>query len=444
MQLPFKWSVPLVAGIAGIGILALAAVWWVFSGGDEVLFDQLGPSQLNGIAAELDRAGIPYHVDREKNAVAVAQQDVRSARLAVMSSGNALREAVGFELFDKSDFGMTDFAQKINYQRAMEGEIARTIGALEEIKYARVHLVLPEHNLFRSDKQRPRAGITVFLNEGARLKAEQVRSVQRIAASAVPDLLEQDVTVVNQSGVTLSADAGALEDAASPARLAQKKAVENYLAEKIHGVLVQAVGIDHFAVSVDVAVDYSRKTMTREKVLDAGSDAGIKRIKASSSRKNSELGGEDNSKEVDYVLGRESEQIVRDGGEVRRVQVGVVIDNGVQGVDLAKLSDLVAAAAGLDPARGDRVAVVQNNVAVQKALQQWLEPAPKQPVAVAAPVTRSPWLFAVFAGGLLIGGFGVAVTRSARRRTASDSEVDRLRLELRQWVASDAPGLERP
>lgn len=443
MQLPFKWSVPLVAGIAGIGALALAAVWWVFSGGDEVLFDQLGPSQLNGIAAELDRAGITYHVDREKNSVVVAQQDVRAARLAVMSSGNALRDAVGFELFDKSDFGMTDFAQKINYQRAMEGEIARTIGALDEIKYARVHLVLPEHNLFRSEKQRPRAGITVFLNAGAQLGADQVRSVQRIAASAVPELLEQDVTVVNQNGMTLSADASAVEDAASPARLAQKKAVENYLAEKVRGVLVQAVGIDHFAVSVDVAVDHSRKTTTREKVLDAGSDAGIKRIKASSSRKNSEVGGEENTKEVDYALGHESEQIVRDGGEIQRVQVGVVIDNEVQGVDLTKLRDLVAAAAGLDPVRGDRVAVVQNNVAVQKALQQWLEPEVK-PVPVEAAGERSPRLFVVFLGGLLIGGLAVAVMRFVRGRSVSDSEVNRLRLELRQWVASDTAGMERP
>lgn len=440
MQFPFKLPVSLVAGITVIAVLALAAMWWALSSSDEVLFDQLGAAQLNGIAAELDRAGIGYRVDREKHAVLVAHSDARAARLAVMSSGTALREAVGFELFDKSDFGMTDFAQKINYQRAMEGEIARTIGALDEVKYARVHLVLPEHSLFRNEKQRPRAGITVFLNDGARLVAGQVRSMQRIAASAVPDLLERDVTIVNQNGQTLSPSADAEEDISSPARLAQKKAVESYLADKLRGVLNQAVGADHFAVSVDVVVDHSRKTTTREKVLEAGGDGGIKRIKASSSRKG-EDGGEDNAKEVEYALGHESEQIIRDSGDIQRVQVGVIIDSDVQGVDLVQVRELVAATAGLDTSRGDRVAVVQNNIAVQKALQQWLEPKIEAPLPT--PNRVSPWLMVAFAIGLMGGGGLVLWLRPSQRPRTQSRDVERLRRELQQWVDSDAGEVER-
>src|SRR5262249_56657166 len=105
----------------------------------------------------------------EAGTVAVGARDVARARLAVMSSGSAFREPQGFELFNGSDFGMTEFAQRINYQRAMEGELSRTLAALAEVKYARVHLVLPEHGLFRSQQQEPRAAITVFPENGVTL-----------------------------------------------------------------------------------------------------------------------------------------------------------------------------------------------------------------------------------------------------------------------------------
>jgi flagellar M-ring protein FliF len=446
MELPFKLPAAAVAGVVLVAVLGAGAVWWVLSGGDDVLFDHLGAAQLNGISAELDRAGIPYRVDREKSAIAVAHEDTGRARLAVMASGNALRDTVGLELFDKSDFGMTDFAQKINYQRAMEGEIARTVSSLEEVKYARVHLVLPEHGLFQKDKQRPRASVTLFLNQDAALTAEQVKSVQRIAASAVPELTEQDVIVVNQNGVTLSPEAGDAEQStAASARLTQQKAVESYLADKIRRVLGQALGAGRFAVSVDVALDLNQRTTTTEKVLDAGGENGVKRIKASSSRNQGETGGEDTAKEIEYALGHESEQIVHGAGEIKRLQIGVIIDKDVQGVDVARLRELVATAAGIDAARGDKIAIVQNNVAVQKALRELsgATDTAAQPLAPHAP-TGSPMLTALlFLAGLLAGAVAVWLLRPVRGKTLNETEVQRLRLELRQWVNSENAGIER-
>jgi flagellar M-ring protein FliF len=442
MELPVKLPMPAIAGIALIVVLAAAAAWWVWSDSDAVLFDQLGIEQLNGVAAELDRAGIPYRVDREQSAVVVASKDLRRARLAAMASGAALPDSVGFELFDKSDYGMTDFAQKINYQRAMEGEIARTISAFDEVKYTRVHLVLPEHGLFAADKQRPRAAVTVFLQDGAELRGEQVRSIQRIAASAVPDLAEQDIAIVNQNGVTLSADvAGDGEDAAAPARLLQKKAIETYMAEKIRAVLAKAVGANRFAVSVDVALDLNQKTTTTEKVLNPGNDVGVKRIKSSTSKNSGEGGSEDSNREVEYVLGHESEQVVHSSGEIRRIQVGVIIDNDVQGADLATLRELVATTVGIDSTRGDKVAVVLNTIAVQQAMQQWTEPAAPAPAPGSA---VSLWSMLLFALGLLAGIAAVVLLRPAKSRVVSDSELQRLRLELRQWSEGEPLELEQP
>lgn len=441
MQFPFKSPVAVVSGVVVLALTCIA-MWWVLGDEKNVLFDQLTASQLNSISAELDRAGIAYSIDREKSAIVVSDSEAKQARTAAMSAGGSLHESTGFELFDKSDFGMTDFAQKINYQRAMEGEIARTVSALAGVKFARVHLVLPEHGLFRNEKQKPRASITLFLNEDSEAGADQIRSVQRIAASAVPDLSEHDVTVINQNGVTLSpaSDSGE-RSTSSPARLAQKKAVENYMADKIRRVLEKAVGANRFAVSVDVILDLNQKTTTTEKVIDSGGDSGIKRIKASSSRNKNNEGGEDSSKEVEYALGHQSEQIVHSSGDIKHIQVGVVIDNGVESVDMTKLRELIAATAGIESGRGDGVTVVQNSIAAQNTSQPWrasgelVRAQSTETESSAPPVT---WLLAAFVVGLSISGLALGSLRTRKRHLARSAEVQHLRQQLQAWISEDA------
>lgn len=446
MPLPFRSPLVVVAGVLAIVIAMATAVWWLFSSNREVLFDKLDAAQLNNISAELDRAGIDYKIDREKSAIVIADKDARQARLVVMGSSNALRETTGFELFDKSDFGMTDFAQKINFQRAMEGEIARTVSALANIKYARVHLVLPEHSLFRNEKQKPRASVTVFVNHESTLTEEEVRGIQRITTSAVPDLGEQDVTVVNQSGIILSN--AAAEDGSqvnASARLAQKQAVEAYVAEKVRKVLTPALGGGHFAVSVDVALDLNQKTTNTERVLEAGSNVGIKRLKESSNRNKNENGADDLQREVEYAVGHESEQVVHGSGEIKRLQVGVIVDNDVKDVDVAKIRELVATTAGVDVARGDKVAVVQNNLVVQKALAALDSSAPAPASALDQhAVGLGGWVVAaLFVLGVIVGGAAMLVMTRARPRRLSDESTQRLRLELQQWLSADALESER-
>jgi len=444
MALSFRFPAAVIAGVVVIVLGVAAALWWLFSDSREVLFDHLDAAQLNGISTELDRSGIAYKIDREKAAILVAGGDARRARLAVMASGNALRDNTGFELFDKSDFGMTDFAQKINYQRAIEGEIARTVSALAGIKYTRVHLVLPEHSLFQTDRQKPRASVTVFLNGGAGLSEERVRGIQRITASAVPELAEQDVVVVNQEGTTLSGPASDdAPGALSSARLAQKQALESYLQEKVRRVLLPAVGAGHFAVSVDVSLDLNQKTTTKETVLEAPANTGVKHLKESSNRSKGENGNDDLLREVEYAVGHESEQIVHKGGEIRRLQVGVIIDSDVKGLDLDKLHELVATAVGIDAHRGDKVAVVENHRVIQKVISE-LEagPAPAEP-APPTPARRwsSPLLFGI---GLLVGGGIVALVLRQLARRREQLRVQHLRRELQHWLVAEPLRAELP
>ena len=444
-----QWSVrspaAVTAGVAVILIALGAALWWLLADNREVLFERLDAAQLNAIGAELDRAGISYRIDREKSAISVTSQDARRARLTVLASGNALRDSVGFELFDKSDFGVTDFAQKINYQRALEGEIARTVSALANIKYTRVHLVLPEHGLFQSDKQQPRASVTVFLDRENALSEDRVRGIQRIVASAVAELPEQNVTVINQNGTILSS--AVVEDGkAVPAstRLAQKQAVENYLQEKLQRVLQPAVGGNRFAVSVDVSLDLNQKTVTTEKVLEAPANVGVKRLKESSNRSKGENGNDDLLREVEYAVGHESEQIVYSGGDIRRLQIGVVVDQSADPVDTDKLRELVAAAAGVDSARGDKVTVVQKAfAAAQDAAAPQNPPAPVAAIATVAAVDDF-FLMALFGGGLLIGIVLTALWLRRRARQLDERQALRLRQELQHWLAAESVEADVP
>lgn len=424
--------------VAGVILLGTAVcVWWVFRDTSVVLFDALDPAQLNAVSTDLDRAQIPYRLDRKTGSVSVQPADSQRARMSIMSSGNAFHEAAGFELFNNSDFGMTEFAQKINYQRAMEGELARTISALGEIRYARVHLVLPDRGLFRAQKQQARAAVTVFPERGVMLDAARVRGIQRLVASAVPDLQESDVSVMDETGVVLSG-AGNEDATQATGRLAQKQAVERYLSDKVRAVLSKALGEERFAVSVDAAVDLSERTVTTERVLDAPANAGVKRLKETS-HTNKGDGGEERLKEVEYNTGREVEQVAYRPGAIRGIQVGVIIDRDVSAVDVAELRELVAAAVGADSARGDKVTVVQHSIAVQRVIERLDGPsAPPQkattaPAAFGGPVAQWLWpLAAVLA-------LAAAVFAGAQRAVMRHKQLRReqLRRQLAIWSERD-------
>lgn len=443
----FKPSRMLLAGVLIIVLATAACLWWVLEDRDVTIFDGLDVTQLNAIAAELDRASIAYQLKRESGAIAVAAVDAPRARLVIMSSGNAFHEAVGFELFNGSDFGMTEFAQRINYQRAIEGELSRTIGALGEIKYARVHLVLPEHSLFHSQQQEPRAAVTVFLERDVTLNPSQVRGIQRLTASAVPELEEKSVTVLDESGVVLSSR-NTDDPPEIGGHLAQKQAIEGYLADKARTVLSKALGVERFAVSVDVSLDYSQRTTTTERVLDVPANAAIKRLKETSRVAKGEHNGDERLREVEYNAGREVEQITHGGGTIRRIQAGIIIDQAVTAPDVEQLQGLVAAALGTDASRGDRVTVIRHSVAAQRVLenvarhsQPQSAPTPRVTAPTAQHVTHAPWIWIAFAVLLLsVGAITVGHKTLQRRQLLRQQD---LRKRLSAWIDAEPVQVEQ-
>lgn len=367
----------LLAGFLAIVLLAGLMGWWLLRPSYQVLFGDLKPQDAAAMTAELDRLKIPYRLGEGGDAILVDQASVHQTRLKLMGKDMPLHGAVGFELFNNTDFGMTEFAQKINYQRALQGELTRTILALAEVRDVRVHLAFPEQGLFRQAAVRAKAAVTLTLRQGQALRPEQISGVQRLVAAATPGMVPADVTVVDNRGVALSRLPGeGAEDGATAghARLDLKKETENHLSRKAGLVLERSLGPGQALASVDVTLDMDQVRTSTESVLAAPAgrndraagvvvreresvrDSGAAPLDARAAA-GAGAGGSSVQREVDYQVGRRVQQVVGQPGAIQRIQVLAVVRRRLDGVQLEQVRRMVAAAVGAVPERGDTVVV---------------------------------------------------------------------------------------
>ncbi|MGD8911365.1 MAG: flagellar basal-body MS-ring/collar protein FliF [Candidatus Thiodiazotropha sp.] len=366
----------LIGGVVVILALTFVAAWWLLQSRNGVLFTDLEPGDAAAVVSELERMKVSYTLAADGTRILVPQDEVHEIRLKLLGSGLPLSGGVGFELFDKAEFGMTEFAQRINFQRAMQGELTRTITSLKEVKFARVHLVMPEASLFQKNKTSPSASITLFLKPGAQLDRQQTEGIQRLVSASVPGLDSSAVTIIDQYGKTMSA---LVEGENGPAivttRLQKKKEVETYLTEKTARMLERTFGPGKAIVSIDVTLNFDQSKTTREEVIPAsGDNSGMVRKRESRSQpdtgKNKKQAGGEVNTEVEYRLGRSVAQIVSSPGDIERLSVGVLVPASTTEVQLKQIEELVAMAVGLDPARGDAIAVHSAASAILPAQQK--------------------------------------------------------------------------
>lgn len=201
-----------------------------------VLYTSVRPSDAAAIVAQLDTLGVPHRLRDNGQTILVPVDQADNARVQLAGSESVTHGGVGFELFNHSDMGLTDFAQKINYQRALQGELARTIMTMDGIESARVHLAIPEHTLFRSTRSDPKAAIEVVARVGTALTPDRVAGIQRLVAAAVPDLTLNDVVVLDSVGRVISQ-----APAAAPAGNGEQAALQNYYAERARTALQAAM-----------------------------------------------------------------------------------------------------------------------------------------------------------------------------------------------------------
>lgn len=212
----------------------LFAVYFLFLRKEyEVLFRDLRTQDAATIVAQLDKTKTPYKLSDGGTTILVPADLVDATRLNVMSEDLPLKGAVGFELFNKSDMGLTEFAQRINYQRALQGELARTIMTMDGVDTARVHLTITEPTIFRADRKAPKASVTLIPRAGRQLAPETVRGIQRLIAASVPELDVANVVILDGEGQIVSGSPQVSTEDLSTPEAQQRHAIELFYAAKV-------------------------------------------------------------------------------------------------------------------------------------------------------------------------------------------------------------------
>ena len=450
--------------VAAIVALVLGLAWWAQRTPKAVLFADLAERDTAVLAAELDKLKQPYSLSEDGHAILVAADSVHRTRLALMAKQLPLHGAVGFELFNNADFGVSDFVQKVNYQRALQGELTRTILAIDQVQDARVHLALPDQTLFRKDGPKAKASVSVSLKGGQALGGDQVAGIQRLIAASVPEIKADDVTVLDQHGVVLSR-AGGEEPGQAAGQLDARQGLEAHLSRKATRLLDQMFRPGDALVAVDVVLNHEQSRVTTEEVLAASqADRGahpagvVTRERTVTKEPMSDAAANTATaqvltQETDYLAGKRVAQTVSQGGQIAHLNVAVVVKRNLTEAEAARVRQLVGTAVGLLPARGDAVTVHSMSdlgvAAAASASTADAAPHDLLPTAVPLPqsngaegrrapiqATYSSWI-AVMAGAVLIGG-GTWWTRRQRARPApeplSEREREALLATLRQWL----------
>lgn len=437
----------LAGGVVAILALAGALAWWSMRPRFDSVFTDLKETDAAEIAAALDTMQIPHRFADGGATLLVPADAVYDVRMKLVAQGVPHGGNVGFESFKDSDFGVTEFAQRVNYQRALQGELERTIGSIAEIASVRVHLTLRRAGMFESDESPSKASVTVSLHPGRTLEPRQVAGIQRLVASAVDGLVPERVTVLGPGGAPLSGGTGSAAEQND-----EQVRIENRLRQRVDGLLRDALGdAARYSVSVDVRLNYDRVKQVSDRLLSQGKDGNglVVRQKSSAGHAAPSTEGEPSVRtggdtELEFAHGREQEEVERAPGRVERISIGIVIPAGVPEATVARLQTVIGAAAGLDAQRGDRL-----DIAAVAGATATVRPAPiaaaAAPVVVARPGADQPvkpaglpaWAWIVLGAGIAAGatglGFGLGRRRREPRRL-SPAERERMLADVRQWL----------
>lgn len=360
----------------------------------EPLFTNLNSDDMGEIITRLDKQGIHYEVDHDKRTVTVPATDVLNVRLKMAEEGLPRFGGIGFELFDRAGFGMSEFEQRINYQRALEGELTRTISNIREVQSTRVHLVLPEKSLFSESKQEASASVVLKLGNASTLNEATVRSIQHLVASAVEGLDPTKVTIVDTAGHMLAAGGEDSASAASSNVLDQKMQIERSYEHRIVELISPVVGLGKVIARVTATIDFTQTENTDESVdpqkvaVVSESRTAAKRSESSGSGGGAAGAGanlpggaggasgssgsgnaDESSEQITYAVSKTTLKKITPIGAVQKLSVAVLVDGLYDQKDgkpvykprdakeIGQIEELVKRAVGFDGDRGDQMKI---------------------------------------------------------------------------------------
>jgi flagellar M-ring protein FliF len=391
-----RFGIGRLAAILGIGAgvaAVLIALAMNLGQPKALLYANLDLKEAGSITQALDQANIKYEVKGDGSTILVPRDQVASTRLMLSGKGLPTSGSVGYEIFDQGNaLGQTDFVQQLNRQRALEGELARTIRSLDGITAARVHLVLPKRQLFEDEAEQPSAAVTIGVG-GREPTADNVRAIQNLIAGAVPNLKPDRVTVVDQHAKTLSGgDTGMAAEGDS-----RKSEVEQRIAKQVKSLVEGIVGAGKARVNVSADIDMSQVTVQQHTYDPDGQVVRSESTNGEDSKQNQPdsngqasvaanipggavgAGSNTNSSATNrnesttnYEISETTRTEVQAPGTVKRLSVAVAVDgvtpigkDGKAGPyqprsaqEMQQIQDLVRSAVGFNQQRGDQVTVV--------------------------------------------------------------------------------------
>lgn len=462
MGLSTRAKVLFASGLLAILVIAGAGGWWALRPNYEPLAQNLRPGDASEIGKTLSGWGIPYRFDKDDKTILVPDDQVYALRMKLAAEGIPKGGSVGFEAFKDSDYGVTEFAQQVNYQRALQGELERTIESMEEVQSARVHLAIHHAGLFEKDQDPSKGSVTLHLRPDAHLGAKQVVGIQRLVASAVDGLKPDAVTVLDQDGTVLSGSGIAGDGTIGIGDQSGEAAtLEKTLRAQVSDLLTRALHRSDFTVSVAVQLNYDRVKRVQEQLLTQGKDGKgvLVHEKTDSSHPSGSQGVEGSqgaatagitSRDVEYAHGTVHEEVEEAPGRIQRISVGVVIPGTLTSADIKQLSDVIAAGIGLDASRGDRVdiaatapwvasgehAAATTGSANSSAMETAAPPTVARAIAAPARLWNLPyWSYAAMAVGVLLLGMLVGSRIRVRQpRRLTHGERDATLKQLVQWI----------
>jgi len=265
--------------------LALGAWMWSRTPDYRVLFSNVNDRDGGAIIASLGQMNVPYKFADGGGAILVPADRVHEARLRLASQGLPKGSLVGFELMESPKLGTSQFLEQVNFQRALEGELARSIQSVAAVGSARVHLAMPKPSVFLRDQQKPSASVLVNLNAGRTLEPGQVSAIVHLVSSSVPDLPIKNVTVVDQNGNLLSQLSDGVQNGLDPGQLKYLKDLEHGYARRIESILEPMLGGENVRAQVTADLDFSQIEQAEEayRPNQGGATASVRSMNSSES-----------------------------------------------------------------------------------------------------------------------------------------------------------------
>lgn len=377
-----------------VAVVAIAAVLigWAQKPSYAVAFSDLSDSDSSAIISELDAQGISYQL-KGTGTILVPSSQVYSARLAMASAGLPEDSTVGYELFSGNTLGMTEFAQQVNYQRALEGELEKTIGSLDVVESVKVNVVTPEKSLLTTDQSPTTASVMIKVKPGESLNAGQVKSITHLVAFSIEGLDPANVVVVDSNGNLLtngsSSGSEALVGQSDSQRAAEVAAAEE-IRQKVQTMLDTILGPNRAAVQANVVMDWSQKEVTSsvydptpvllssEKTYESSADGttqtgGVPGVASNlgtatpqatttpAVTATAQATGNGSYVQVsetnNYELSQTQTHEVYSTGKITKISLAVMVDKVDDEQQLAMIKSAVIAAAGIDDSRGDTLSV---------------------------------------------------------------------------------------